>query len=355
MRPLGRSAFGAVYLVFKKDTGAPMATKKMMKPIIKQKNMIKDALIEREVLEKVKSPFLVNLLYAWQNKDWVGLVLTLCPGGDLFFQIQQQFPKKDGKKDPAAEYPGFQGGILKYYAASMALGLSQIHKAGFVYRDLKPQNVLLDIEGRVRISDMGLTCDISGGPIKQCSGTRGYWSPETIKKEPYTTQPDWWSLGCTIYVLNTDKLPFGGGKPEEIDARTCAGTINYNKKESQELQDLINGLCTVDQSARLCCGTDGVDALKGVAWFAGFDWDALKSGKMQPELVPNPNDINAPSAKEVEGFVKPEGVTWDESDQAKLANWDYVGKDAFDAEAIVRIKKMGLDGGGGGGGCCTIA
>jgi len=82
-RPLGRGAFGAVFLVFKKDTGAPMATKKMMKPIIKEKKMIHDACIEREVLEKVNSRFLVNLLYAWQDSTWVGLVLTLCPGGDL--------------------------------------------------------------------------------------------------------------------------------------------------------------------------------------------------------------------------------------------------------------------------------
>ena len=82
-RPLGRGSFGAIFLVFKKDTGCAMATKKMMKTIIKDKGMIHDARIERVVLEKVSSRFLVSLLYAWQDKVWVGLVLTLCPGGDL--------------------------------------------------------------------------------------------------------------------------------------------------------------------------------------------------------------------------------------------------------------------------------
>eukprot|EP00966_Prymnesium_polylepis_P011897 273059-Prymnesium_polylepis.1 len=73
--------------------------------------------------------------------------------------------------------------MIQFYAASIALGIEEVHKMGYVYRDLKPMNVLLDGEGQVRVSDMGLTADISKGPIKQCSGTRGYWSPETIQKQ----------------------------------------------------------------------------------------------------------------------------------------------------------------------------
>jgi serine/threonine protein kinase len=81
-----------------------------------------------------------------------------------------------------------------------------IHDAGYVYRDLKPQNVLLTAEGTVLISDMGLAHDTTKGPIKQCSGTRGYWSPETIAKAPYTTQPDWWSLGVTMCARSPQQL-----------------------------------------------------------------------------------------------------------------------------------------------------
>merc|ERR1719174_2299941 len=109
----------------------------------------------------------------------------------------------------------------------MALGLQAIHDAGYVYRDLKPQNVLLDMEGQVRISDMGLTAKVEGRKIKQCSGTRGYWSPETIKKQEYQYEPDWWSLGVTIYVLTSDKLPFKGND-EEKDAMTLKGEIEYS-------------------------------------------------------------------------------------------------------------------------------
>ena len=114
-----------------------------------------------------------------------------------------------GKKCP---FQKFEASTLKFYAASMACGLQAIHDAGYVYRDLKPQNVLLDADGQVRISDMGLTASIVKGPIKQKSGTIGYWSPETIKKEAYTTEPDWWSLGVTVFVLFSDKMPFSGAR-----------------------------------------------------------------------------------------------------------------------------------------------
>lgn len=97
--------------------------------------------------------------------------------------------------------------------------MQAIHDAGYVYRDLKPQNVLLDSEGKVRISDMGLTANITGGTIKQCSGTRGYWSPETIQKQPYQCEPDWWSLGVTMFVLHSDKMPFHGAL--NLIAATC--------------------------------------------------------------------------------------------------------------------------------------
>ena len=112
------------------------------------------------------------------------------------------------EKTGAYSPPGMD--MLKFYTASMALGLGAIHEMGYVYRDLKPMNCLLDSTGQLRVSDMGLTANISGGPIKQCSGTRGYWYPETIQKQPYTTKPDWWSLGVTAYVLFSHKLPFSG-------------------------------------------------------------------------------------------------------------------------------------------------
>lgn len=351
VRPLGKGAFGAVFLTFKKDTGAPFAVKKMVKAIAKQNKMIKDVLIEREVLSKCASPFLVNLMYAFQDVETIFLVLTLCAGGDLAFVLSQRY--KGNKKDGAAFDP-LPDGAVKFYGASMAAGLQAIHDAGYVYRDLKPQNVLLTVEGHVKISDMGLTADISKGPIKQCSGTRGYWSPETIKKESYTTQPDYWSLGVTMFVLQSDKLPFHGKGDEEKDAATCAGEIDFKHGEPADLQEVVKALCTIDQTKRLG-SNGGLEEVKKHPYFAGLNWDALYAGTLPVPIEPNPNDINAPSKSEIAAFKKPKDVDWTDDDQKDFASWDFMNKEMWADEAMFRIRKYKDLSGGGGGGCCVIA
>lgn len=345
MRALGKGAFGAVFLVFKKETGAGMAVKKMKKKIGKQNKMLKDILIEREVLAKIRSPFCVSLNYAWQDDDDVACVITLMPGGDLEFVMKGR-NEKDGYKPMTPE-------MIKFYTASMAMGLEAVHSMGYVYRDLKPMNCLLDGEGFLRVSDMGLCADISKGPIKQCSGTRGYWSPETIQKQPYTTEPDWWSLGVTMFVFYSHKLPFSGSD-EEKDAASVAGVIDYSHGEPADLQKIIGDLCMVDQVGRC----KGVAALKAHPYFAGFDWDALEKGKMPVPFTPNVNEINAPDKSEIAAFVAPKDVTWDQAEKDQFKDWEFFNADAWEEEAIIRIKKLKeLTGGGGdgGGGCCTIA
>jgi len=355
MRPLGKGAFGAVFLTFNKASAQAFAVKKTTKAIAKENKMIKDILIEREVLSKMTSPFCVNLHYAFQDKEVAYLVITLCAGGDLAFLLQSRYSEAKKKEDK--KFNPFPSSVMKFYAASMACGLQAIHDAGYVYRDLKPQNVLLDGEGQVRISDMGLTANVSGGAIKQCSGTRGFWSPETIEKKPYTFEPDWWSLGVTMYCLHSDKLPFKGKSDEEKDAATVAAVIEYTHDEPSDLQEVVSALCTKDQTKRL--GTNGgLEEVKKHPYFAGFDWVHLMNGDMEAEVKPNPNDINAPSKGDIASFAKPKDVDWTEEDQAAFSSWEFFDKELWYKEAIGRMKtrkEISREGGGGGGGCCTIA
>jgi len=345
----------------------------MLKPIVAHSQMIQAALVEREVLSKVRSRFVVNLLYAWQDAKWLCLVLTLCPGGDLQFQINMRYAGSQRmtgsrRKKSNRQYPGFGLSVLRFYAASMALGLEAIHQAGYVYRDLKPGNVLLDVRGQVRISDMGLTADISKGPITHVAGTRGYWAPEVIKAQPYTVQPDWFSLGVTMFVLDSDTHPFAAPDSEKIDQKTCEQPIEFRDEIDPELRSLITELCVKSKSERLGCKGGGIDELKQHAFFSGFDWAALAAGEMEAEFVPDPNDINAPSAKDVETFKAPPGATWTEEHQKRVEGWEYFGEDWWDEEAIMLISKRkelaklaskaGKEaggGGGGGGGCCTVS
>jgi len=352
MRPLGKGAFGAVFLVFKKDTGYALAVKKANKKIIKQNKMVKDVKIERKVLGEIKSRFCVGLHYAYQTEKEIMLMITLMPGGDLSFLLKS---RQDEKTKELTKLPE---SVIKYYAAGMACGLDAVHKAGYVYRDLKPLNVLLDAEGKLRISDMGLTADISKGPIKQKSGTRGFWSPETINKGEYTTEPDWWSLGVTIYILYSDKKPFHGKTDDEEDASTVAGVLDFKHGEPEPMQKIIQKLCTIDQKARL----QGLDNLKKDPYFEGFDWNSFEAGEMEAEIKPNPNDINAPSKSEISAFKDPKDVDWTDDDQAAFNDWDYYGPNMFLSEEAVfaidkkdKASKAALGTSGGGGGCCVIA
>jgi len=353
-RPLGRGAFGAVSLTFKKDTGKPFATKIMNKVIAKSNKMINDVLVEHEILSAISLRFCVNLHYAYQTKkNEVALTLTLMPGGDLAFLLQSRYPENKKKEKIFNPLPD---GLVKFYAASMALGLQAVHDAGYVYRDLKPQNVLLDVNGQVRISDMGLTHRIKEGGISQKSGTRGYWSPETVLKQKYTTEPDWWSLGVTMYVLQSDKMPFKGKTDEEKDEATANATYEFSHGEPADLQEVVSALLTIDTSKRLGCN-GGVAELKKHKYFAGFDWAALEAGEMEAIYKPNPNDINAPSKKDIEAFKAPKDVSWEAEDEEKFKKWSYMNKELWFEEAEFRIgsKKEIGGGGGGGGGCCVIA
>merc|ERR1711972_719848 len=138
----------------------------------------------------------------------------------------------------------------------------------------------------------------------------------------------------------------------EIDERICSKEIEFKYGESEDFKDLVNALCQKDKAQRA-----GLAEMKAHAYFDGFDWEALANGKMEAKLVPNPDEINAPSAKEVEGFSAPKGVTWGPEDQEKPKHWNYFNPDLWDSEAVVFLEKTNAlfgGGGSGGSGCCTL-
>ena len=135
---------------------------------------------------------------------------------------------------------------------------------------------------------------------------------------------------------------------------SVAGAIDYKHCEPADLQKLIGDLCCVDMGARC----KGVDALKAHPFFSGFDWAALEQGRFDAPFKPNVNDINAPSASEIDAFKAPKDVTWDAAEVEMFKDWEFFNQKLFEMEEVpFRIKKFkeATGGGGGGGGCCTIA
>ena len=185
-------------------------------------------LSEKLILQKINSRFVVNLAYAFETKDALCLVLTIMTGGDLKFHIYNM-----------GGDPGFTEARAKFYSAEILLGLDHLHSNGIVYRDCKPENILLDDNGHVRISDLGLALEIpEGEAVRGRVGTVGYMAPEVIDNEKYTFSPDYFSLGCLIFEMIEGRAPFRARKEkvkrEEVDRRVKEMDEPYSKKFSDE-------------------------------------------------------------------------------------------------------------------------
>ena len=171
----------------------------MNKKRIRAKKSEQLALNERACLAAVDSPFVVNLKYSFQTKEDLYLILDLMTGGDLSFHLSQK-----GRFEPDE---------CLYYAARIMLGLQALHDKNYVYRDLKPENLLLAEDGRVRITDLGLATQVTSR-LHGAAGTRGYWAPEMLRRNDkgkrmnYDHRVDWFSYGCVVAEMICGCNPF---------------------------------------------------------------------------------------------------------------------------------------------------
>ncbi|XP_076002472.1 rhodopsin kinase grk7-b-like [Genypterus blacodes] len=281
-RTLGKGGFGEVCAVQVKHTGQMYACKKLNKIRLKKKCGEKLALLEKQILEKVNSLFVVNLAYAYENKNHLCLVMTLMNGGDLRFHIYHL-----GER-------GIRMDRLVYYAAQITTGILHLHSMDIVYRDMKPENVLLDGQGQCRLSDLGLAVELPQGTSSdQKAGTIGYMAPEILRQECYRTSVDWWALGCSIYEMVAARLPFKAFKEKvhdnEVTRRTLDEDYKFRHKNfDSPTKDIINLLLKKRIELRLGCRDD--DPRKH-RFFKGINFHRLEAGLVEAPWVPKSNVV----------------------------------------------------------------
>jgi len=296
-RDLGRGAFGVVSGAKLRTTGSLHALKCMSKKLVKGKKALKLVKAEREVLAKlgeVPSQFTVYLQYAFTDKDTFYLALPLCSGGDLQYHL--------------AIARSFSPERTMFHVAEVVLGLAHLHGLGILYRDLKPDNILLDEEGHCRISDMGLAVVTNGKSLRGRAGTPGYWPPEMIQKQRYTYSADWWSLGCVLYELLTGRCPFSklNSKMERDDA-TLKWDISFPKYVGEHIafpeqaKSLILKLLNRDKNGRLGSGERGAEDVKDDPYFSSVNWSALSQGEIEPVWKPRKEIIHAFNQSDIDG------------------------------------------------------
>ncbi|CAH0486456.1 unnamed protein product [Peronospora farinosa] len=230
-------------------------------------------LTEKKVLEKLYGhPFIIKLYSVFQTDHDLNFVLEYCQGGELFFHLQQQYSQK------------FDEQATRFYAAEVLAALEELHTNGVVYRDLKPENVLLDSQGHVKLADFGFAKQEMkpGQRTFSFCGSPEYLSPEMVKKDGHGIETDMWSFGCFIYELLTGLPPFQCEDMLRLYRLIQQGRVWYPPYLSGHATSLLKGLLCINPTSRL----SAAQAMEHPFFTLSLDWDELFQRRMTPPIVP---------------------------------------------------------------------
>ncbi|KAL4691195.1 hypothetical protein H8959_014156 [Pygathrix nigripes] len=309
-RVLGKGGFGEVSACQMKATGKLYACKKLNKKRLKKRKGYQGAMVEKKILMKVHSRFIVSLAYAFETKADLCLVMTIMNGGDIRYHIY----------NVNEENPGFPEPRAIFYTAQIICGLEHLHQRRIVYRDLKPENVLLDNDGNVRISDLGLAVELLDGQSKTkgYAGTPGFMAPELLQGEEYGFSVDYFALGVTLYEMIAARGPFRarGEKVEnkELKQRIISEPVKYPDKFSQASKDFCEALLEKDPEKRLGFRDETCDKLRTHFLFKDLNWRQLEAGMLIPPFIPDSKTVYAKDIQDVGAFSTVKGVVFDKTD-----------------------------------------
>jgi serine/threonine protein kinase len=282
IRLLGEGATCKVFQVRRKKTGKMYAVKVLSKDrILGNHKKVEQALTERKVLVEVRHPFIVQLHWTFQTRSHLYFVLEFCEGGELFFHLS-----KRGR---------FNEVTARFYFSEVLLGLEYLHARNILYRDLKLENILLDGEGHVRLTDFGVSKvaqDSDDVNFTSVVGTREYFPPEMIKREGYGKPYDFYSLGCVLYIMLTGTLPyFQGNWTEMYQKRVSGGVLQFPRGVPRPAMEMCARLLDKDPKTRIG-SNGGAEEIRQHPWLADMDWESLYSKQLKPPIDPAQNVDN---------------------------------------------------------------
>ena len=279
--------FQQVVLVQKrvgKERGQLFAMKILRKTHLVKRRQIERTRTERKVLSVVNHPFIMRLHYAFQTDDKLYLVLDYCPGGELFFHLSRfrRFPER----------------VARFYAAELLLAIGHLHKRTIIYRDLKPENVLLDAEGHVKLGDFGLAKAGIKHPFEGASsmcGTPEYMAPEVLSQQGHGFCVDYWGLGMLTYEMMTGLPPWYTTDRAKLFRRLKSAPLDVPSFFSAGAGDCVTAL--LERNPRRRLGVTGVRAAMDHEFFRNISWRALYARRVEAPIQP------------CEGWKPPEGVS----------------------------------------------
>ena len=271
LRTIGTGSFGIVKLAKEKATDRYFAIKSLSKSSIIQQKQVDHVMSEFMILRQIEHPLLVYLDSYFQNDSTIRFVTEYVQGGELFTYLRSV-----GR---------LSNDHAKFYAAQVVVMLEYLHSKSIIYRDLKPENLLIGADGYLKLTDFGFAKVVVDRTYTIC-GTPEYIAPEILLNKGHGKPVDWWSLGVLIYELLVGIDPFTAEYPMQIYENIIRCKVKFPKNIDSQGRRLVRHLLTKDLSKRFGNLKGGVNDIKFHKWFSGINWQKIIMGEAKAPYVP---------------------------------------------------------------------
>ncbi|XP_028040529.1 cGMP-dependent protein kinase, isozyme 2 forms cD5/T2-like isoform X1 [Bombyx mandarina] len=276
---LGIGGFGRVELVqIQGDSSRSFALKQMKKAQIVETRQQQHIMSEKEIMSEMNCEFIVKLYKTFKDRKYLYMLMETCLGGELWTILRDR-----GQFDDAT---------TRFYTACVVEAFHYLHSRNIIYRDLKPENLLLDSKGYVKLVDFGFSKKLQASrKTWTFCGTPEYVAPEVIMNRGHDISADYWSLGVLMFELLTGSPPFTGSDPMKTYNKILKGidAVEFPRCITRNAANLIKKLCRDNPAERLGYQRGGITEIQKHKWFDGFNWEGLAQRSLEPPIVPTVN------------------------------------------------------------------
>uniref|UniRef100_H3DG25 Protein kinase cGMP-dependent 3 n=1 Tax=Tetraodon nigroviridis TaxID=99883 RepID=H3DG25_TETNG len=269
---LGVGGFGRVELMTTVNHGMYYAMKRVSKKHIVAKRQEEHMLFEKKILKAIQCDFIVRLHATFKDTRYVYMIMEFCGGGEIWTKLK--------------EVGRFDEPMAVFCAACVVEAFAYLHKKSIMYRDLKPENLMLDAKGYVKLVDFGFAKEmVRAEKTYSFVGTPEYMAPEIIKNQGHDFAVDFWSLGILIFELLAGSPPFSSSEPQKIYAKILDGVLKYPPYLSEASKSIISKLCRPRPGQRLGNTKNGIKDVRHHRWFSSINWHKLRMSQLDAPTV----------------------------------------------------------------------